>query len=418
IFVSDGLPSDGANSRRGSLKEQIDEKIDELLALQTLFGVGEISLHTLFIATEQGLRLDEEAQLLLRSMAERGGGSYRSVPNGEQLDFLHIGFSRLRRLYSLKALNLIPMNWVQDNMQRPTELDFEGDETRWLDADQDGEIDCGEPMWDSDRDGLADLYELRIGTNPLHPDSDGDGLGDKVEWALARSGLSPLDPDDGGCIPKEPAEGQCADLDEDGFCDCTDEDDDGACDVPDSDGDGLNDCEELFVGSMNGRVDSDDDGFPDLLEFRFGTSPQLAEGRGDIDWDGTEDSVELLGGYDPRCDDAATRSRVGYARVLEERGVEGEQVCYDFSLSQVLLAPSPDGINRFLLFAGEGGFDEAARVSRWRVACVDAEVLEDGSPRSADERGRGRLLLDDGHFKPVDEFDSARDCRLEGEERP
>jgi hypothetical protein len=55
---------------------------------------------------------------------------------------------------------------------------------------------------DQDQDGLDDLAELALGTNPLSPDSDGDGLLDT--WELANN-LNPLD--DGSGDPNQGADG-------------------------------------------------------------------------------------------------------------------------------------------------------------------------------------------------------------------
>jgi hypothetical protein len=48
---------------------------------------------------------------------------------------------------------------------------------------------------DSDGDGLSDIQEVQIGTDPFNPDTDGDGFSDGVEVA---SGSDPLDPN---CTP-------------------------------------------------------------------------------------------------------------------------------------------------------------------------------------------------------------------------
>ena len=44
---------------------------------------------------------------------------------------------------------------------------------------------------DSDGDGVLDLTEGQIGTDPFNPDSDGDGVLDATELNL---GTSPVDP--------------------------------------------------------------------------------------------------------------------------------------------------------------------------------------------------------------------------------
>ncbi len=97
---------------------------------------------------------------------------------------------------------------------------------------------------DTDRDGLDDEEESRLGTNPNNPDTDDDGLldGEEVE-----NGANPLDADsdDDGLIDGE--EGRaCPTCDPAPFSDI---DADGLAAVldPDSDGDGLFDGLELGI---------------------------------------------------------------------------------------------------------------------------------------------------------------------------
>jgi hypothetical protein len=430
IFISDGLPSDGASGARGGLSSQVADKISDMRKLEELFGVGEVTFHTLFLSSEQGLALDQAAQELLGAMAEAGGGTYRSFPSGERLNFLHISLTRLQRLYALKRLTPVLTGWVQGAAQLPEVTEPLWDAGRFIDANQDGAPSCGEPLADLDGDGLADLFERRLGTHPQRADSDGDGVNDLVEWRARRSGLDPLDPYDARCVPlitQDEAEAlgrPCDDPDGDGVCACLDEDLDGACDVPDSDSDGLNDCEELFLGSSPTSPDSDDDGLPDVIEARFSTSLQQSERGADLDWDGTDDLVEVMSGFDPRCDDAATRSRVGYARSVEEVGVEEGRPCYDFTLSQLPLyepptadlgaesdAESEDPLikktGHALIFAGEGAFDERREVSIWRAACVEMpppSALPPLPERAPLDRPRAVVTLEDTDFKPLSEL--------------
>ena len=403
IFISDGLPSDGANNNNGSISSQLELKIAEILKLRQLFGVGEIVLHTMFLSTEEGLALDQSAQVLLDRMADIGGGSYRSFPSGERLNFLHIELSRIKRLYSLKALVPVTSHIVQGIDQQPTSLGHQWNTSTFIDADQNGSPSCGEPMSDSDMDGLADLYEIRMGTDPLKYDTDGDGLNDRVEWLFRRSGLDPLDATDASCDPEMVG-------------------------IKDTDGDGLNDCEESFFGSLANRVDSDDDGLPDSVEFRFGTSPQQDERRGDLDWDGTDSAVEVLNGFDPLCDEAPIRSRVGYAREVEENGVRDQRSCYSFSVRSLpaiaaKLTENTSGAvdhNRVLLYAGEGAFDEKVTASKWRIACVEAQLdpesgklpdVADMPPEELAEWGSQlRFELTDEDFISLDTFDPEESC--------
>lgn len=59
----------------------------------------------------------------------------------------------------------------------------------FTDTDRDGQSDCVD--LDDDSDGLTDLEEAALGTNPLSSDTDGDGFRDGIEVA---AGTDPLDP--------------------------------------------------------------------------------------------------------------------------------------------------------------------------------------------------------------------------------
>lgn len=89
---------------------------------------------------------------------------------------------------------------------------------------------------DSDSDGLSDLDELALGSNPNASDSDGDGLGDIDEVA---TGTSPASAD--------------------------------------TDGDLLPDVDEARLGSLATDPDTDGDGLWDSLEYYIGRSPILGD---------------------------------------------------------------------------------------------------------------------------------------------
>ncbi len=374
-FLSDGLPSDGVNGAQGSNEDQIKTQLEDLSQLKAIFNIGTIEFNTLYLSSIEGLNQDEQAQELLQNMATWGNGSYRSIVGGENLNFSNFGQSQLQRLYSLKSFFALPKNLVQSNEQLPLTYIEDWDQNRFIDGNQNGEIDCGEPLLDSDEDGLSDLFEIRIGTEQFLEDSDGDGLRDRVEWENRRSGLSPLDPSDGKCDS-----------------------------VADEDGDGLNDCEELFLGTLKQNVDSDGDGLSDALEFRFATSPHQMEGRNDLDWDGVSNFDEVMGGFDPFCNDSSIRSRVGYSKQLKELGTENAQNCYSFSIIQMpaLARENAEGElvtqNKIELYAGEGAFDESDDISLWKKACIDIDFSLD---QQALDQQYFELKADD--FKSVTE---------------
>jgi hypothetical protein len=197
------------------------------------------------------------------------------------------------------------------------EVDTDGDGI--LDVD---EIELGTDPFDtdSDDDGLDDGDEVTRGTDPLDGDSDDDGLGDGEE---VTRGTDPLDTDsdddglgDGEEVTRgtDPLDG---DSDDDGLSDGdevtrgtdpldADSDDDGLSDGEevtrgtdpldaDSDDDGLSDGDEVTRGTDPLDTDSDDDGLGDGEEVTRGTDPL----DGDSDDDGLSDGDEVTRGTDP-----------------------------------------------------------------------------------------------------------------------
>lgn len=387
VFVSDGIPDVDPTDDQGNGADQILTAVRQLVELTQVFRVGSFALHTVYLSAGQGPALDKPAQDLLQRMADEGGGSYRSVPNGEAVNVVDIDLSVIRRVFTLKTLAATNLNVVMDASQvdfviassiaLEQALSYEQIDLGFADASGDGYLACGEPLVDSDGDGLADLVERVIETSPLLPDTDDDGLSDRLEWDL-RPARDALDPDDAGCLRPSPctpdavdpdlcacvldadADGvcdcasgvsptacadpllgrDCVDLDEDGDCDCPDVDADGFCDYEDRDGDGLPDCAEVYLGSAKNGVDSDADGLPDPLEARVRTSPVSLDVLGDYDFDRTDNAKEARGGTDPQCDDAALRSRLAYRYTLEETGLDGDRTCYRFTIANVTLAPT------------------------------------------------------------------------------
>ena len=294
------------------------------------------------------------------------------------------------------------------------------DDDAYKDVDGNGQIDCVDPLIDTDADGLADLIESRIGTDPLEPDTDGDGLRDRVEWGLAISGLDPLDPTDSGCFSPErvdQAVEDCIDEDGDGLCDC-EKDDRGRCIYKDSDGDGLRDCEEIFISTGQNSVDTDVGGIPDAVEYRFRTDTVSADFIGDLDWDLTPNGVELRTGGNPLCDDADVRSKVAYNYLIEETGIQDNRSCYRFEINGITLLPTLQaettnglgaGGNRVYFYAGEQSFDEPETYAGWRIACIEGSYAVEGDQKTP----LGRVRLRDTDFIPSTEFDPDIHCEAQ-----
>lgn len=384
VFVSDGLPDVDPTDAQGNGADEILSSVRALRELAASFRVGSMAIHTVYLSTGQGPALDRPAQDLLQAMAEEGGGTYRSVPNGEAINFIDVDFSVIRRVFTLKSLVAVNLQSILDAKQvgaiadngpvLSERLAVEDILRGFVDTSGDAVLDCGEPLVDSDGDGLADLVEAIVGSSPFVPDTDDDGLSDRMEWDLAPS-RDPLDPSDAGCYEPNPClpdaadpdlcaclvdvdfNGQCdcaatgtcedadlgrdcVDLDDDGFCDCPDRDADGFCDYADRDGDGLDDCTEIYLGANSNGVDSDADGLPDLIEMRQRTSPVAADLAGDYDFDRTPNGQEVRGGTDAFCNDAALRSRLAYRYQLETLGLDGDRTCYRFTIGNITLVPT------------------------------------------------------------------------------
>jgi cell wall-associated NlpC family hydrolase len=125
---------------------------------------------------------------------------------------------------------------------------------------------------DSDRDGLSDALERRIGLDPLRADTDGDNLSDAQELIVYGTDARLADTDGDqlndafelaqGLNPLSP------DTDADGHLDGS-----LAGLRTDSDADGLDDAVERALGLNPQLSDSDSDGFGDALEYHSGSNP-------------------------------------------------------------------------------------------------------------------------------------------------
>jgi hypothetical protein len=127
---------------------------------------------------------------------------------------------------------------------------------------------------DDEPDGLTNIQEFGLGTEPCDEDTDNDGANDGPEVA---AGTDPLDPDS----------------DDDGFTD-------GAEDTlgtdpldADTDDDGLLDGSEPGLGTNPLDADTDDDGLSDGAEIATGTNPLNPDTDGDVSPDGTDNCALL-----------------------------------------------------------------------------------------------------------------------------
>jgi Mg-chelatase subunit ChlD len=121
---------------------------------------------------------------------------------------------------------------------------------------------------DSDGDGLPDIYELFLGTDPFNPDTDGDGLPDGYE--VFTLGTDPLLYSTSG---SGKSDGEY-DFDNDGLTNYQEYLYGTDPFNPDTDGDGLSDGDEVNIYGTNPlSADTDGDGVSDGLELKLGLNP-------------------------------------------------------------------------------------------------------------------------------------------------
>jgi len=376
VFISDGLPD--TDSTEPVTNEDLLEAVADIVDLREQLDLGAVAFHTAYLSANATPQVQQAATDLLRDMAEVGQGTFRSFPSGQDIDFLTIDFTSIRRVFALSDLvvtnvNAKPLPGVQD-------------------VDGDGRAD-GErafsPEPDSDGDGLEDALELEQRSNPLLGDSDGDGFSDLLEWRLAQSG--------GDFDPRDPRDGQCA----------------SEVDRQDLDGDGLLDCEELYFGSSPRFFDTDLDGLPDSVEVVFGTDAAVGDATSDADVDGGSNSAEIRAHTDPLRYDAADRAGRSYLYEVTQLPLSGSTLCSEFRVSSIALAPTAgedpeeEGWSEIRVFASERPFDRPDAFSLWRVACVRARYLPE---QQAKIPADGRLRIDAAGFVAVEEFDPEIHC--------
>ena len=158
---------------------------------------------------------------------------------------------------------------------------------------------------DTDEDGLPNLIEKEIGSDPYNPDTDGDNLPDGYEALTLGTDPTKPDTDDNGVLDCD------EDFDEDGLTNLQEYEQGTEPYNDDTDGDGLKDGEEIYTyGTDPLKVDTDDDGLDDGDEIYFETDPLNPDTDGNGILDGDEKRFQTFIHKVENKDCAVTEVRV------------------------------------------------------------------------------------------------------------
>lgn len=176
----------------------------------------------------------------------------------------------------------------------------------YIERDFDGDKIGNSADPDDDNDGLSDIDEIAMGTDPFNNDTDKDGVIDSKD-------KFPLDPFESADANNDGiGDNSQSDSDNDGITDYTEKQESTDPNNNDTDGDGIEDKLDAFPTDPNFSYDNDKDSIPDELdedddndkipdseERQLGLNPYNA----DTDGDGVDDYKEREQGSDPKVDE-------------------------------------------------------------------------------------------------------------------
>lgn len=201
-----------------------------------------------------------EGGATLTATTAAGNVSYQDTDSPIQF----IGFTQNGEQTDVQFIGKLDEVAIYDRALSPTEVRTHYRSVYFGDTDGDGmpdayelsnglNPDVNDANLDKDNDGLTNLQEYKLGTDPQNPDSDGDGLKDGVEtntgvWGSAtNTGTNPLN----------------ADTDADGLSDGVESNTGAYVSATDT-------------GTSPLKRDTDGDGFSDRDEIQLGTDPNNA----------------------------------------------------------------------------------------------------------------------------------------------
>ena len=279
---------------------------------------------------------DPDARARLTEMATRGMGAFLEFGAGENIDFSRFAIPLRISRFDLKEFWVTNINTI-----------WEGSELRR----------------DSDADGLSDVLETQLGSDPDVYDTDGNGVGDGVEYRV--SGKTAVCANADCSFPGTP--GPCS-----MFL--------GGRTAPpwfeDYDSDYLNDCEERLLGSDFRDPDTNADYIPDHLAFISETNlTELSSATLlDPDNDGISDYRELKLNTPLRVNNNSISKLKTLKLNADITSQSADQDCYAYDIIDMGFFTQQDTIRVYLM-------ENSQSVAEQRVMRSSQKPLNSGGVR-------------------------------------
>jgi len=206
------------------------------------------------------------------------------------LDWTIIGTTSTSRIWKFSQTVMLASeslpdtnpDWDNDGLNNTQEVDGWNITVNFAHGEETFRVTSSPVMNDSDQDGLGDLMEFTLGSNPNSTDTDLDSVQDHKEWWLfTYPELEYVPPTPSFAVSPSTVHANYMNLQPGG----------PSLTNWDTDGDLLRDGIELAFGSSPVNPDLDGDGLSDLIEFLYNSNPN----SNDTDDDGADDYQELAG---------------------------------------------------------------------------------------------------------------------------
>lgn len=309
MFISDGAPVTGSSNGVNEVQSKTDltNLVKSIVAQQedAKMYVDSIQIHTGYYFGETE---DPVATEYMRDLAAAGWGDFYRFSSGNLISYSQFALPTRKVKHVFRDVFLEDLNTVWNN---------------------------GELQWDSDSDGISDMEEARLGSNPQKDDSDNNFISDGVElFAFGKPCESPTCAVEGAKVLSACNAYKAAA---------------SAPTIPlvrgrvDTDKDFLNSCEEqLVLKSDPINFDTNDDWIPDGLAFRKKIAFIAGENETslDPDADGISNYNEIKSGTPLNYSNAALLRFKPMKYQLQVVSESEAKTCYKLQMDDISLAES------------------------------------------------------------------------------